>query len=69
VTAVLVTTERALGDPNHLAVLLANRLARHKQPRRALIADGLPLTESGKVDRRAVCLHFAAAFDDDTATP
>lgn len=68
VTAVLVTTDRALGEPRHLAGLLADRLARHKQPRRALIVDELPLTASGKTDRRAVCVRFASTFEDTALT-
>ena len=64
VTAVLVTGDRALGQASHLAELLADRLARHKLPRRALITDSLPLTASGKVDRCGVWMRFGAAFDD-----
>jgi o-succinylbenzoate---CoA ligase len=62
VTAVLIARDRALGEPAHLAELLADRLARHKLPRRAVIADSLPLTASGKVDRRACSARFAALF-------
>jgi o-succinylbenzoate---CoA ligase len=54
VTAVLVTTDARLGDPAHLASLLANRLARHKLPRLVRIMERLPLTISGKVDRRVI---------------
>jgi len=64
VTAVLVAGDAALGDPSHLAELLADRLARHKFPRRALLAESLPLTASGKVDRRAVSERFSAAFTE-----
>jgi o-succinylbenzoate---CoA ligase len=64
VTAVLVTGDRALSDPSHLAELLADRLARHKLPRRALITESLPLTASGKVDRCGVWMRFGAVFDD-----
>ncbi|HVY27057.1 MAG TPA: AMP-binding protein [Polyangiaceae bacterium] len=53
VSALLVSREPALADPARLAELLSDRLARHKLPRRALIAESLPLTLSGKVDRRA----------------
>ncbi len=64
VTAVLITGDQAMGEPSHLAGLLGDRLARHKLPRRALVAESLPLTASGKVDRRAVSEHFAATVDD-----
>jgi O-succinylbenzoic acid--CoA ligase len=66
VTAVLVTADPALGEPAHLAQLLADRLARHKLPRRALIASSLPLTLSGKVDRRAANERYRAAFPEPT---
>lgn len=62
VSAVLVANDAALGDASHLAELLADHLARHKLPRRALLAPSLPLTASGKVDRRAVSERFGAAF-------
>jgi O-succinylbenzoic acid--CoA ligase len=62
VTAVLVTNDARLGEPSHLAGLLADRLARHKLPRRALIAESLPLTSSGKVDRRIIREQFGAAL-------
>lgn len=62
VTAVLVSADSTLGDPSHLAQLLADRLARHKFPRRALLTDSLPLTAAGKVDRRAVSDRYRAAF-------
>jgi acyl-CoA synthetase (AMP-forming)/AMP-acid ligase II len=60
VTAVLVTNDARLGEPSHLAELLADRLARHKLPRRAVIAESLPLTSSGKVDRRIIREQFGA---------
>jgi O-succinylbenzoic acid--CoA ligase len=63
VTALLVTAERALGEPRHLAGLLQDRLAAHKLPRRLLIADSLPLTSSGKVDRRACSELYRASVD------
>jgi acyl-CoA synthetase (AMP-forming)/AMP-acid ligase II len=62
VTAVLVSADPAQGDAAHLAQLLAGRLARHKVPRRARLVASLPLTASGKVDRRAVSQLFQAAF-------
>lgn len=62
VTAVLVTSDERLGEPSHLAELLADRLARHKLPRLLLIAESLPLTSSGKVDRRVVREQFGAAL-------
>lgn len=60
VSAVLVSADRALAEPSHLAELLADRLARHKLPRRALLAESLPLTLAGKIDRRAARDQYAA---------
>ena len=60
VSALLVTDNAALADPARLAELLADRLARHKHPRRVKLVESLPLTPSGKLDRRAA----AALFDD-----
>lgn len=53
VSALLVVSDPALSDPAQLSLLLAERLARHKCPRRVKLVDALPLTASGKVDRRA----------------
>lgn len=64
VSAVLVSSDRSLADPSHLAELLADRLARHKLPRRALLAESLPLTLAGKVDRRAARDQFSARLAD-----
>jgi O-succinylbenzoic acid--CoA ligase len=58
VSAVLVARDAALGVPGHLAELLADRLARHKVPRRVVLAETLPLGASGKVDRRACRERF-----------
>ena len=63
VTAVLVTTDGSLGEPHHLAGLLRDRLASHKLPRRLLISESLPLTASGKVDRRACSELYRASLD------
>jgi O-succinylbenzoic acid--CoA ligase len=52
ITAALVTDDPALADPELLGRLLTNRLARHKWPRRVLRVETLPLTPSGKLDRR-----------------
>jgi len=64
VTAVLISADASLAEPSHLAELLADRLARHKLPRRALIAESLPLTLAGKIDRRAARELFSVAFAD-----
>lgn len=64
VTAVLLVDDPALGDAAHLAGLLADRLAKPKLPRRVLLTDSLPLTESGKVDRRAARERYAGAFPE-----
>lgn len=65
VSALLVSREPAYCDPARLAELLSDRLARHKLPRRALIAESLPLTLSGKVDRRACRELLERAFTPD----
>jgi len=62
VTAVLVAADPALGVPARLAEVLADRLARHKFPRRVLLVESLPLTASGKVDRRAVRERYSSAL-------
>jgi acyl-CoA synthetase (AMP-forming)/AMP-acid ligase II len=64
VTALLVTRDPALADPAVLATRLAERLARHKCPRRLLAVSELPLTGSGKVDRRACRAQFLRAHPD-----
>jgi O-succinylbenzoic acid--CoA ligase len=61
VTAVLVTSDTRLGEPAHLAQLLADRLARHKLPRLVHITGNLPLTTSGKVDRRVIREQFGTS--------
>jgi O-succinylbenzoic acid--CoA ligase len=60
VSALLVTSDPTLADPARLAERLAERLARHKHPRHVKLVETLPLTPSGKLDRRAC----AALFDD-----
>ena len=62
VTAVLVTSDARLGEPAHLAKLLAHRLARHKLPRLLRVTESLPLTPSGKVDRRVVREQFGTSL-------
>ncbi|HYQ14722.1 MAG TPA: AMP-binding protein [Polyangiaceae bacterium] len=66
VTALLVSSDTTLGEPSHLAKLLGERLARHKCPRRALLVEQLPLTASGKVDRRACRAHFVAQLEQES---
>ncbi len=68
VTAALVTRDARLSDPTCLGQLLADRLARHKHPRRAVLVERLPLTASGKVDRRACASELAARLES-TDTP
>lgn len=51
VSALLVTRDTRLADAAFLSELLRDRLARHKLPRRALVAEKLPLTLAGKLDR------------------
>ncbi|HKY37644.1 MAG TPA: AMP-binding protein [Polyangiaceae bacterium] len=58
VSAVLVTSRAELASPENLAEQLGDRLARHKLPRRTLCAESLPLTEAGKVDRRACAARW-----------
>lgn len=64
VSAVIATSDAALGQVARLAELLADRLARHKLPRRVLVVEFLPLTATGKVDRRALRELFGEACDD-----
>ena len=61
VSALLVTSDAGLAEPARLGELLKDRLARHKWPRRTLITESLPLTASGKVDRRACRELYGAA--------
>lgn len=63
ITAVLVTDATALTDPETLGRLLTHRLARHKWPRRVLRVDSLPLTPSGKLDRRQCQARWADSFE------
>lgn len=53
VSALLVASDDRLADAARLAELLAGRLARHKHPRLVKLVESLPLTLSGKLDRRA----------------
>jgi O-succinylbenzoic acid--CoA ligase len=69
VSALVVSEEPSLGDPTRLAELLSDRLARHKLPRRALIAESLPLTLSGKVDRRACRELLERAYTPSDVEP
>ncbi|HEY6078156.1 MAG TPA: AMP-binding protein [Polyangiaceae bacterium] len=62
VTAALVTDDAALAEPEALGRLLADRLARHKWPRRVLRVETLPLTASGKLDRRRCAESWASSF-------
>jgi len=64
VTALLVTSDPALADAAGLTELLKDSLARHKWPRRTLITESLPLTSSGKVDRRACRALYEARLPD-----
>lgn len=66
VSAVLVTRDAALGKPPALAERLAPHLAPHKLPRRVLVTSSLPLTASGKVDRKACARLLTAAHADKT---
>ncbi|HUF12685.1 MAG TPA: AMP-binding protein [Longimicrobiales bacterium] len=55
------------GDPPHLARLaaeLGERLAGFKRPRAFAFVERLPLTASGKVDRREAARRFAARLVD-----
>lgn len=60
VSAALVTDDAALAEPETLGRLLADRLARHKWPRRVVRVETLPLTASGKLDRRRCAERWAA---------
>lgn len=63
VSAVLVSDDAALADARHLSGLLEGRLARHQRPRRALLVASLPLTPSGKVDRRACKARYSVELE------
>jgi O-succinylbenzoic acid--CoA ligase len=58
VAALVVCDDAALASPARLAELLADRLARHKQPRIVKRVESLPLTPSGKLDRTACRAAF-----------
>nr|WP_205808158.1 class I adenylate-forming enzyme family protein [Micromonospora sp. HNM0581] len=53
VGALVVAVAGSRIDPDRLAGVAADRLARHKVPTRVRTVAGLPLLPSGKVDRRA----------------
>lgn len=53
VVAAIITSRPDDATPQRLSEQLADRLARHKHPRQSYVLDSLPLTASGKVDRRA----------------
>lgn len=63
VSVALVSDRTELADAAHLADLVKEKLARHKRPRRVVIVQNLPLTASGKVDRRACHALYAAALE------
>jgi len=63
VTAAVVSDRKELADPALVADLVKEKLARHKRPRRVIIAQNLPLTASGKVDRRACRALYGAALE------
>lgn len=58
VAALLVSDDPRWQDPARLAEPLAERLARHKLPRRVCLVASLPLGPSGKPDRRACRARF-----------
>jgi O-succinylbenzoic acid--CoA ligase len=59
VSALIVTSDPSLADAARLAELLTGRLARHKHPRLVKRVESLPLTLSGKLDRRACAVRWA----------
>ena len=67
---VLVLTARPgeLVDPAALREHLAQRLARFKQPRQILLADSLPRTALGKVQKSALRERLAAAWEAPAAS-
>jgi len=62
VSAVLVAQDPQLADPARLADRLSRELSRFKLPRRVLLVDELPLTPSGKVDRRACQTRYGSVL-------
>jgi acyl-CoA synthetase (AMP-forming)/AMP-acid ligase II len=65
VSVALVAEDPKLADPARLRELLAGELSRFKVPRRVVLAEELPLTTSGKVDRRACQLRYAGALSGE----
>jgi non-ribosomal peptide synthetase component E (peptide arylation enzyme) len=52
--AAALVADGAAPSAAELAVFMATRLARHKQPRRLCIVPTLPQTAGGKLDRAAL---------------
>jgi fatty-acyl-CoA synthase len=52
--AVAVLARGATASADELAAFCAERIARHKRPRRIVIADAVPRTAAGKIQRKAL---------------
>ncbi|WP_236243925.1 non-ribosomal peptide synthetase [Streptomyces sp. CC210A] len=58
--AVVVPEENATPEPAELLTAVRSTLPRYMVPRTVVVVDGLPLTNNGKLDRRAVIATAAA---------
>jgi O-succinylbenzoic acid--CoA ligase len=64
VVAVVVPAAGKAGlELEHLTVQLRSQLARFKLPRALVLAEGLPFTTSGKLDRRSCAERFGPILD------
>ncbi|MBX0329402.1 AMP-binding protein, partial [Oscillochloris sp. ZM17-4] len=59
--AVAVARPDALIDADDLLAFAADRLARYKLPKRVIVADTLPKTAAGKVDKQSLVRMYVAA--------
>jgi malonyl-CoA/methylmalonyl-CoA synthetase len=62
VTAVVVRDGSCELDEGDLLARLADRLARYKQPKRAVFVEALPRNAMGKVEKGALRERFAALY-------
>ncbi len=63
VAALVVPAQKSVVTERELLTFTRSRLAGYKQPRVLLFADELPLTGSGKVQRRAVAEQLAMTME------
>lgn len=53
-----IVTDASTYEPDVLRTRMNEELASHKQPKRIVVLDALPLNRSGKIDRAAVVTRF-----------